>query len=206
MELLKRTGWLLAILLITNSVNLYGQDEIINAFKESYALEQKGEFTKAIDILSKVYQTDSYELNLRMGWLNYIAGKLSESENYYQKAITLKPYSIEARWGIAYPLSAAAKWDELIVVYNKILEIDPQNTLTNYRLGLIYYNRQNYEKADLYLEKVINLHPFDYDSMLLLAWNKLALQKFREAKVLFNKVLMFSPDDASALEGLKLIK
>ena len=92
------------------------------------------------------------------------------------------------------------------MVYNKILEIDPQNTLTNYRLGLIYYNRQNYEKADTYLEKVINLHPFDYDSMLLLAWNKLALQKFREAKVLFNKVLMYSPDDESAKEGLRLIK
>lgn len=206
MELLKRTGWLLAILLITTSIDIFGQDEIIKAFSESYTLEQKGDFSKATEKLIKVYQADSYELNLRLGWLNYVAGKLTESKNYYEKAIALKPYSIEARWGIAYPLSAEAKWDELIVVYNKILEIDPQNTLTNYRLGLIYYNRQNYEKADLYLEKVISLHPFDYDTMLLLAWNKLALQKFREAKVLFNKVLMFSPDDASALEGLKLIK
>ncbi|HPE17061.1 MAG TPA: tetratricopeptide repeat protein [Tenuifilaceae bacterium] len=206
MELLKRTGWLLAILLITNSVNLYGQDEIINVFKESYTLEQKGDFSKAIEKLNKVYLADSYEMNLRLGWLYYVEGKLTESETYYQKAINLKPYSIEARWGIAYPLSAEAKWDELIEVYNKILEIDPQNTLTNYRLGLIYYNRQDFEKADFYLEKVINLHPFDYDTMLLLAWNKLALQKLREAKVLFNKVLMFNPDDESALEGLKLIK
>ena len=206
MELLKRTGWLLAIMLFASSLNLHGQDEIIKAFKESYALEQKGDFSNAIEKLTKVYQTDSYEMNLRLGWLNYVAGKLTESENYYEKSIALMPYSIEARWGIAYPLSASAKWDELIVVYNKILEIDPQNTLTNYRLGLIYYNLQNHERAELYLEKVISLHPFDYDTMILLAWNKLALQKFREAKVLFNKVLMYSPDDASALEGLKLIK
>lgn len=206
MELLKKAAWPLAILLIVTSTGLYGQDDVVKAFRESYALEQKSDFSKAIDRMTKVYQADSYELNLRLGWLYYMAGKLPESESYYSKAIALKPLSIEARWGIAYPLSAAAKWDELIVLYNKILEIDPQNTLTNYRLGLIYYNRQNYEKADLYLEKVINLHPFDYDTMLLLAWNKLALQKFREAKVLFTKVLMYSPDDASALEGLKLIK
>jgi len=98
MELLKRTGWLLAILLITNSVNLYGQDEIINVFKESYTLEQKGDFSKAIEKLNKVYLADSYEMNLRLGWLYYVAGKLTESETYYQKAINLKPYSIEARW------------------------------------------------------------------------------------------------------------
>ena len=107
---------------------------------------------------------------------------------------------------MAYPLSAQAKWNELIVLYNKILEIDPQNTLVNYRMGLIYYNRQEYEKADGYLERVINLYPFDYDTIILLAWNKVALQKYREAKVLFNKALMHSPDDASATEGLKLIK
>jgi tetratricopeptide (TPR) repeat protein len=107
---------------------------------------------------------------------------------------------------MAYPLSAQAKWDELLSLYNKIIEVDPQNSLVNYRLGLIYYNRQNFEKADTYLEKVINLYPFDYDTIILLAWNKLALQKFKEAKVLFNKALMYNPDDASAKEGLKLIR
>ena len=83
------------------------------------------------------------------------------------------------------------------------MEIDPQNSTANYQIGLIYYTRQNYEKADLYLEKVINLYPFDYDTMLLLAWNKLYLQKTKEAKVLFGKVLLYNPGDKSALEGLK---
>lgn len=207
MELIKKTSLILAVLLVTAIyTNSYGQDNVIAAFKESYTLEQKGEFTKATDRLNKVYQADSYEINLRLGWLNYLSGKLSESESFYDKAISLKPYSVESRLGMAYPLAAQAKWDELVVLYNKILEIDPQNTLVNYRLGLIYYNKESYEKADQYLEKVINLYPFDYDTMILLAWNKFALQKFREAKVLFNKVLMNNPDDASALEGLKLIK
>ncbi|WP_246255531.1 tetratricopeptide repeat protein [Cyclobacterium plantarum] len=73
-------------------------------------------------------------------------------------------------------------------------------------MGLIYYNQGIYDKADPYLEKVVNLYPFDYDGLILLAWNKLNLQKTREASVLFQKVLMNNPDDKSALEGLKLIK
>jgi len=39
-----------------------------------------------------------------------------------------------------------------------------------------------------------------------LAWTSFQQGKYREAKVLFNKVLMYSPDDKSALEGLSLIK
>lgn len=207
MELLKRVSISTMLLLLSALfIQTLGQDNTIAAFKESYTLEQNGDYSNAAKKLIKIYQADSYELNLRLGWLNYLGGKLEESKDYYSKAISLKPYSIESRLGLAYPLAAQAKWDELVVVYNKILEIDPQNTLVNYRMGLIYYNRENYEKADQYLEKVINLYPFDYDTMILLAWNKLALQKFKEAKVLFNKVLMYNPDDTSALEGLKLIK
>lgn len=207
MEFLNRFRFLFALMLMLSfSIYSMAQDEIIAAFKDSYALEQKSEFVKAADRLNKVYQADSYEVNLRLGWLNYLAGRLKESVDFYGKAIALKPYAVEPKLGMAYPLSAQAKWDELLSLYNKIIEVDPQNSLVNYRLGLIYYNRQNFEKADTYLEKVINLYPFDYDTIILLAWNKLALQKFKEAKVLFNKALMYNPDDASAKEGLKLIR
>lgn len=207
METLKLNRLVIVLLInITTAASGFAQDNVIAAFKESYTLEQNGEYTKAANGLAKIYQADSYEISLRLGWLYYLAGKQAESENYYGKAIALRPYAIEPRLGMAYPLAAQAKWDELVTLYNKILEIDPQNTLVNYRMGLIYYNLQSHEKADQFLEKVINLYPFDYDTLLLLAWNKFALQKFREAKVLFNKVLMNNPNDSSALEGLKLIK
>ena len=40
----------------------------------------------------------------------------------------------------------------------------------------------------------------------MLAWSNLKLGKTREAKIYFNKALLYSPDDASAREGLGLIK
>jgi tetratricopeptide (TPR) repeat protein len=184
----------------------FAQDKTTEAFKQSYTLEKSQDYKGAIASLRQVYEADAYEINLRLGWLTYLAGQLSESLEYYNKAVALKPYAIEPKLGLVLPLSVQGKWNEVEEIYQKILQIDPQNTLVNYRLGLIYYNRGNFDKADPYLEKVVNLYPFDYDGLILLAWNKLKLQKTREAKVLFHKVLLNSPEDASALEGLKSIK
>ena len=90
--------------------------------------------------------------------------------------------------------------------YEKILEIDPMNTKANYYLGMIYYNKEKYEEALPYFEKVVNLYPFDFSGTLMYAWTNFKLGHLREAKVLFNKTLMISPDDPSAKEGLKLIQ
>jgi tetratricopeptide (TPR) repeat protein len=177
-----------------------------DAFAKSQEYEGRGNFAEAISVIKKVYQEDSYEINLRLGWVTYLNGAFTESSAYYQKAIRLKPYAIEPKLGYVYPASALGKWDQVVTQYNEILTIDPQNTTANYRLGSIYYGRKDYAKAEKYLEKVVNLFPFDYDGMVLYAWVNFQLGKLREAQVIFNKVLLNKPKDASALEGLGLIK
>ncbi len=184
----------------------YGQDVLTEAFRSSYEAENAGEIEKAIDALAEVYEPSSYELNLRLGWLNYQKGNMEQSMVYYRRAVDLKPYAVEPKLGLAYPLSAMAKWNEIISLYESILKTDPQNSLVNYRMGLIYYNRGQYERADPYIEKVVNLYPFDYDSLLLFAWNKLMLGRTREAKVLFQKTLLANPGDESAQRGLNMIR
>ncbi len=196
----------LVIMLVNVILTSYAQDNIIEAFDNSYQLESSGQLRQAAEKIIQVYQADSYEMNLRLGWLTYQAGNITESINYYNRAISLRPYAIEPRFGLVLPLSANGLWDETLAQYMRILEVDPQNTLANYRVGLIYYNRGQFERAEPHLDRVVNLYPFDYDAMLLFAWIKYRLGKIREAKVLFNKVLMHTPGDASALEGLSLIK
>lgn len=191
------------------SLNLFSQTNYTiqqEAFSKSYAYESRGNFSDAITAMKAVYKEDSYEINLRLGWVTYLNGLFTESAAYYQKAINLKPYAIEPKLGFVYPASALGNWDQVINQYNDILVIDPQNTVANYRMGSIYYGRKDYSKAEKYLEKVINLYPFDYDSMILYAWTNFKLGKLREAQVMFNKVLLNKPTDVSALEGLGLIK
>ena len=104
------------------------------------------------------------------------------------------------------PKAALGHWDEVIELYSQILEIHPNNTIAMYRLGLVYYQRKNYDKALPLFSKVVDLYPFDYDGLLMLAWTSYFLGNFNQAKVLFNKVKLFNPGDASANEGLQLMK
>jgi tetratricopeptide (TPR) repeat protein len=181
-------------------------DNVKSAFKESYGFETNGQIVSAIDAMNKVYDKNSYEINLRLGWLNYLNKQYSESINYYRTAAGIMPMSVEARLGMANPVTATEDWKTLESVYQDILTIDPNNSQVNYKLGMIYYYRPDYNNAFRHFEKSVNMYPFDYYSVLMLAWTNFNLGKAREAEVLFNKVLLIVPDDASALEGLGLLK
>ena len=175
-------------------------------FEKSYAQERDNKFREALEVLENDYVEDSYEFNIRFGWLYYNLGDFPKSKTYYKKAMDLLPYSQQAQFGYVLPLAGLGEWDAIIEVYKNILETDSKNTLANYRLGAIYYERKEYQLAYNYLEEVINLYPNDYDSNLLFAWTNLQMGKLKEAKVLFNKVLLIRPGDESAKEGLSLIQ
>jgi len=51
---------------------------------------------------------------------------------------------------------------------------------------------------------VQHMYPFDYYSTLMSGWTKYFLGKKNEAKRLFNNVLIISPADQSAKDGLNL--
>lgn len=203
MELLK-TMLLILSMAVLSPLQAQQAGELENAFKSSYALETEGDYAGAIKLLKGFYDEDSYELNLRLGWLHYLSGLFTESVPYYKRCIALKPLSVEARLGLVYPVSAMGNWTQVEKTYLEILGIDPQNSAVNYRMGLIFYGREEYEEAFRYFEKVVNHYPFDYDSVIMLAWTNFQLGKMREAKVLFRKALLSRPGDESALSGLEL--
>jgi tetratricopeptide (TPR) repeat protein len=186
--------------------NAQDYTKLTAAFSSSYANEKSGKYGDAAASLKAVYDADSYEINLRLGWLTYLEGEFTQSLGYYNKAIELMPYAIEPRFGMVLPASSLGNWDMVIGQYNRILAIDPSNTVCLYRMGLISYDKKDFKQAYQYFEKVVNLYPFDYQSVLMLGWTNYKLGKTREAKVLFSKALLYYPDDASAKEGLNLIK
>ena len=207
MEILRSLLRLNILFLVLMPLHLFSQDvdKRIKAFQQSYALESTGELQRSAEVLRAVYDEKSYEVNLRLGWLTYLTGSFIESTSYYNRAISIMPYAIEPRLGIVNPMAAMGNWDQVIGQYEKILTIDPNNSVVNYRLGVIYYNRDNYVISHQYLEKTVNLYPFDIDGLLMLAWCKFRLKQYREAKILFQRALMHTPNNASALEGLSLI-
>jgi len=209
METMKTIKKLFIVLLafaISQKAVTQNHQDLVKAFSTSYDLEAKKEYGKAIETLQKVYSENSYEINLRMGWLAYLNNQQEVSLKYYKKAMELMPYAIEPCFGYAFPAAALNKWDDVLSIYDKILSIDPNNTVACYRKGLILYNRGNFNSAEKMFEKVVNLYPFDYDGLVMLAWTKFKMGKNQEAKILFQKALLNRPGDTSAAEGLELVK
>lgn len=207
MELLKKI--ILSVIIYFFAIQITVAQDFIrkkDAFQKSYTEEAKKDYPAAVNSLKAVYDEKSYELNLRLGWLNYLSGNHSESQMYYTRAVNLMPYAVEAKMGLVYPLAALGNMNEVIAQYEKILEITPNYSIVLFRLGMISYEKGDYDKALNYFDKVVNMWPFDYDGLVMLGWTYFRLNNLREAKVLFQKALLHTPDGKSALEGLSLIK
>lgn len=206
MEFMRRIMLVTMFLWVALGTQAQDFDKLSKSFEASYAAENKGEYPLAIQSLLNVYRSDSYELNLRLGWLHYMSGRFTDAIPYYQKSIDLMPVSIEAKLGYVLPAAALGNWAQVEKQYRDILKIDPMNTTANYRLGLIHYGRQEYAQALRYFDKVINLYPFDYDTVIMVAWSHLKSGQLREAKVMFQRALLIRPNDADALQGLGMIR
>lgn len=201
---MKSSLLLVLLLMLAVPAQTAGQNVQV-AWEQSYAAEASGDYSKAIQALVSNWDK-GYMTLLRLGYLHYMAGQHVESMRYYQLCINLMPYAIEPRLGYVNPAAAVNNWADVRKQYEEILKIDPKQTLVLYRMGLMHYNLGEYPKALAYFEKVANLYPADYDTLLMYAWTQLQLGKKNEARVLFEKVLLLKPDDESARQGLSLIR
>lgn len=206
MEILKKSILALGFFISSLYASAQNQTELLKAFSDSYTQEYAKNYGEAINSLTKVYDANSYEINLRLGWLQFMNKNYAQSQLNYQNAAKLKPYSIEARLGLVKPLSALESWDKVLAIYDEIIQIDPQHYTANYWTGVINYNRKKYDKAAKYFETIVNLYPFDYDGNHMLGWTYLNMGRNNDARILFQKALLYNPTDASSLQGLSKIK
>ena len=199
---------MVATVMAVVSITVFAQpdENIQKAFKASYANEYKANYSGAIADLKKVYKADNYEINLRMGWLHYQAKQNAQSLEYYQKAMDLKKYSVEARLGYVKPANDLKKYDKVYEIYGEILKIDPYNSVANYWVGVSYYYAKKYDIAVKYLELVVNMYPFDYEANNMLGWTYLGLGRMADARIVFTQALYNRPGDATATEGLNKSK
>jgi tetratricopeptide (TPR) repeat protein len=206
MEVLRKIFLALCILLTAAYTFAQSNAVLQKAFHNSYVDETSKSYAAAISDISPYYSDDSYEINIRLGWLHYLNKNYTASQTYYSKAVKLRPAGIEAKFGYVKPLSFLQSWDKVLEQYQAILKIDPQNTQANYWAGVIYYNRKKYAEAIKCFKIVATLYPFDYDGNHMLAWANLMAGQKADAKLYFEKALLIKPADESSTDGLNRAK
>lgn len=197
----------LFVLFLFCSVSLFSQtDKTTLAFNKSIELEKKQDYNSALIAMFEIGDTTTYEIVVRIAWLNYKADHKKRSEYYYQKAITLMPNAIEPLYGYCYPAYALEDHNTVFTYDKKILEIDPNNKMILSNIAHLYYYNQDYNNAMTYFEKVVSLYPFEYETNHMLGWTYFKLGKFAEAENAFSIALLYAPRDPSATEGMNSIK
>ena len=186
----------MALLLFLSIGNARAQDinsAVVAAFSASYSAETAKDYDKAISSVKSVYSENFYEANLRLGWLCYLKKDYMQAQTYYRLAMRIRPASVEAMFGFINPAAAALNWTDVFSTYQKILAIDPNSSLANYRIALMYYYRKDFASAEKHLQRIWEHYPFDYDTLLLMAQVKLAAGKLSESKQFYQRALLYNP-------------
>ena len=189
-------------------MNAQSDAQLQTAFGESYKAELSSNYVcRCLSDKNRYTRLKNYSVK-RTFWdgFCFFPSSILSLLIITKKAVRLKPYAIEVRFGLIKDYNALESWDKVKEQYEAILKIDQQNTTSLYWLGVLLYNRKDYDNAAKNFEKIVNLYPMDYGSVIMLAWTKLYQGKKEDAKVLFNLALLLSPNDSSATSGLNQIK
>ena len=206
----KLSNFILILLVLSFTSVIYGsqisKEDRLKAFKNSIAEEEIGNYEKAIELIKVVHveNTSDYLVNIRLGWLYYLAKMNESSVKHYKEAVRISDNSIEALLGLTYPYSAMNNWSEIKSIYKKILVVDSKHYLSNLNLAKIYFNTADYLNSKIILENVFEDYPSDYAVNLYLGWTYYYLGSKSSAYDHFVTALIVNPNDASAKEGLSL--
>ena len=96
------------------------------------------------------------------------------------------------------------KFEEAIVEFKKLLEINPNNSAAHYNLGITYRKSGQFENAIDSYKKALQINPRDEDAWIALGVAYSFLRKHQDAISCYLKALEICPDDALAYYNLGL--
>jgi len=192
---MRRLAFLLSFLFYFSLSMALTYEEIKQAYYQSYMFEKRGDFQNAIKSLMKVYKyyPTGYTVNLRLGWLYYLAKNYPKSIYHYEKAISVAPYSIEAKLGLTLPYLAEGKFNSVENVCYQILRTDFYNYYGNLRLAYALRKEGKYKLAKKVILKMLTLYPTDTEFLMELALNYIALGEKAKAKRILEDILILEP-------------
>ncbi len=90
-------------------------------------------------------------------------------------------------------------------IYRKILEVQPDNVNALHFLGLIYFEKKDFDSAIKYIGEALNLEPTYHEALLNMGVVLQAKGSFDEALQYFQKSLQFNPDCAETFKNIGTI-
>jgi len=175
------------------------------AYQSSYDFEARGAYAEAVAALMTVPTAarSKYTYALRLGWLNYLAGRHGEAIAAYRRAIAAAPKAVEPRLGLTLPQMAQRRWLDVERTARDVQRLDPHSYLGLSRQAFALYNLGRFAAAEAVYTRVVALYPSDVEMRAGLAWAMLERGDTAAAATQFRDILAVAPKHASAQAGAR---
>jgi tetratricopeptide (TPR) repeat protein/TolB-like protein len=183
--------------------------EAYQFYIEGRKLHNKGEWQQSIEFMKKAIALDpgfamAYRsMAVAFGQL----GRHDERENYMQKALELSDRLTESEklliQGGFYSRESAH--DKAIEAYEKLLTLNPENTVANNNLGLLYAGIEEWDKSIECFEAAIKAETSFHGAYTNLAIPYMAKGEYDKAKKALEDSISRFPDDVGGHWGLAIL-
>ncbi|BDA80565.1 hypothetical protein LPTSP3_g34950 [Leptospira kobayashii] len=176
---------------------------LADSITDSYQLEAKRDYTKALDLLENLSKENpgDYFLQLRTGWIALLKGDYTKSSSYYQKATLIEPNAIEPRLGSIRANLALGQHKQVEVICKTVLKQDSKNYFARSTLAYSYYVMANFKEAEKYYESIVDDYPADTEMLIGLGWSHLKQGKKGKAKEVFGFLTKIIPNEERVSSG-----
>ena len=144
---------------------------------------------------------DTFLASLRMGWLHYQNAQYPQAENFYAKAQSLKPPSLNAALGYLNAVQAQLDPRKTAQAAESVLKVQSTNYRALMVLAGLSFAQKDYRKAAAAYGRTLVTFPDDPDALSGSAWSLLRAGDKASALTTFSLLLSISPQYASAQEG-----
>lgn len=171
---------------------------IYGFYNYNYPSRNKG---IVIDNLGK----SSPEINYKSGRESFKKNDYSLALNYFMKAVESEPDNIDYLTELAIAHYRLKNYDEAVRNYDRIMSLDSNNAFAYNSVGNICWIKKDFEKAEFYFRKAIELNP-----NLIVSYSNLALMlsengKKDEAVKILVQGAQANPDNMELKYYLKII-
>lgn len=170
------------------------------AFTRSIKLERERKLDPAIAVLQQLEdaQRNTYLIQVRLGLLNYNAGKYDAAQRAYGAAVHMAPSSKDARNGLILSVLARGNYSYAEALARQVLEIQPDDYYANLRLAYSLRMQGRFDEATAVHDKMLQQYPTDVSFLLEHGLTLVALKHNNEARAVFSRVILLDPGNLLA--------
>jgi len=190
--------------------NVIARQNLANAYRDLIGIAAGKPEDEAIKTYSEAIELEPKNpvLYTERGKIYMAKNEKDKAREDFQKAIDLTPYYIDAQIQMTFIEENEGKIQDAIKRLEDLARISPldRNTDLLFRLGWLYYNNKEYDKAISVLERTTELNPFHANALFILGLSYEQKGETKKAIDVLERVAQLNPDNQTVKDKLKKLK